>query len=725
MDLHTAAFRGSTSDIECALDDGCDVNARNQDGNTPLELAAKAGGNPDACRLLIDRGAVVKGDEILQSPIRGNHIELVELLWPHGQWKDTYDFLETAVSLGYHEIADFFVQTGAFKYENLQASEILKEAGFSTYSDDVNFDQWERFIFARRSESLDLHPMFFCHALILACKPHRNAGLRLVNALLEGETPLATADCEINIQSVVETPLVTAALNGNLEILDTLVRHIERKGPLSEKYRWAALLNMLAKPGCLASEKGRAIAHTLSKGAIPTSFTTEVSGASLVSVFENVLRHGDDVLLNRVIELLHDTAGPSILPLLVRGNVSHDLERYLKSEALRELKANPDLWMLVCDFFHRHPDSEGVQLLIRVAESMIQMSIWDPMILTCIRSSNFSFAKHLFYPLNELPPQEVTEVTLAELSKISKDQSFMKEWADKGFANATLWSAIQFGAWKNEEFASFLSYPHLDLNEAFPAKQRIATKMAPEIPPPLKNPFPQHWQSQSMPQHTENSENPENLGKIAKEDYQMQLMLIEQQNKRRLMLAREEHERITGRAIDFQTHQQPRMPTNQAYEMLAQQEQTRKMMIAEKQFRGVPIEKHILHDTRGKVPLAWATVNRKRQLVDLLLRTSRVNVNAQDIWNTTPLIQAAVMNDQKSVEKFLTLRDIDLNVQDVLGRTAIFNATIKGNIQIIKLLGESGKVDFSIVDSGNHTVNELAAMTGKPDVMATLSAYVP
>jgi hypothetical protein len=114
--------------------------------------------------------------------------------------------LESAISLGFHGIADFLVGTQVFEYQHSQASdiELLIKDGFSR-REITAFQQWERFIFVRRSEKLNLHRIFFDYALLLATKADRNAELRLVNLLLGGEKPLADANCKIKINGEIDT----------------------------------------------------------------------------------------------------------------------------------------------------------------------------------------------------------------------------------------------------------------------------------------------------------------------------------------------------------------------------------------------------------------------------------------------------------------------------------------------------------------------------------------
>ncbi|KAJ5715557.1 uncharacterized protein N7483_012738 [Penicillium malachiteum] len=104
------------------------------------------------------------------------------------------------------------------------------------------------------------------------------------------------------------------------------------------------------------------------------------------------------------------------------------------------------------------------------------------MILQCLASRKLSSAKQFLYPLKELPPRDVAEDTLAGLFQAFKGESFVKEWADKGFGNV-VWSDIQSGASKKKEFASPLSCSHIYLNDPFPRERKPATVEANERPP--------------------------------------------------------------------------------------------------------------------------------------------------------------------------------------------------------------------------------------------------
>lgn len=684
MDVYEAARQGNIDDIESAVEKGCDVNALDKYGNPPLWFAVQSG-QLDACRILIARGARVEGQStsILELAVQGEHTEIVELLWPYCKVESQHRCLETAISLGFHGIADFLVGTQVFEYQQSQARdiEILTRDGFSRRAVTA-FQQWERFIFVRRSEKLNLHRIFFDYALLLATKADRNAGLRLVNLLLGGEKPLANANCMINIDKEIETPLTNAAEKGNLEILATLIERPYTRLTICGKYNWPAFLHLLKNSESIASEKGRAIAGKLSMESLPDSFLIDSKGSLLETVFKNVLRLGDDALMKQVIDLVHGAAGIYILPLLVRVNETNGLRWILNRDIAHASKPPPILWVLLCNFFKSDPSSEALRTFIRVAEFLIEKAIWDRMVLGCLNSRNFGFVKQFFYPLNEILPREVAEETLAGFSQASTDQSLVREWAEKGFANAALWSAIRSGIWKSPAFESLLSCSNIDLNEPFPREKSSDTAESNILSPPLsgnstgeKRKFPFRPPTGISLRSPLDPGMPQNH---ALQDYQMELMLLEQRNKRRLMMARNEQVEMTA-------------------------------------------GKGILAWTGGKSPLAWAAAVGNVELVEALLRSSRVNVNFQDAQKRTPLMHAIAVNDWQIVEDLLKIGDIDLNLRDSEGRTAVFHAAQGGDLHIIQLLTQTQKVDFSIRDCNGESVQDFAKKKGKQDVVAALA----
>ncbi|KAJ6153648.1 hypothetical protein N7470_006607 [Penicillium chermesinum] len=676
MDLHQAARRGSVLDIQSAIEEGCDVNTRDEAGKTPLWFAVQEG-HLEACKFLIARGASVEEQihNVLELAVQEGYAEIVELLWPHCEGERQYLCLETAISLGFHGIADFFIETRAFEYQHSQSShlEMIQRYGFPA-RDIAAFQQWERFIFVRRFEKLPLNRIFFDYALLLATKADRNAGLRLVTLLLQGDTPLANPNCIIKIDAEIETPLTNAAEKNNLEILDILVQRPDIQLTSRGKYGWPAFLHLLATPDFIDSEKGRIMARMLSNEPFPHFFPIDDRAARLEIVFRNALRLEDNVMLKRLIDLIHGAAGTSILPLLIKANDAHGLRWLLNSDVVRASKPPPHLWVLLCDFFQRNPGSEALSLFSRVAGYLAEKEIWNRMILVCLNSNNFRFAKQFFYPLNEILPMEIAEETLAGLSQASMDQSLMKEWADKGFANATLWSALRFDTWKSPAFESLLSCSYVDLDKPFPSTRGLGAGEANIASPPLignstgnstgqKRKFQSGSAADSPGLHVPLG--PPDSAVLT--DYQIQLILLEQANKRRL--ARE------GKG-----------------------------------------EPSIL-----KSPLVWAAANRKPQLVELLLCTSRVDVNSQDSLNQTSLMHAIAVNDQQTVEILLKSKDIDLNLRDHDGRTAIFHATEIGDLHIIRLLTETRRVDLSIRDSKGKTVIDLAKKTKNQNLVAALT----
>lgn len=157
-------------------------------------------GHLDACNLLIKRGANIDAQtsSILEVAVQEGHVDIAAMLWPHCKAEKEQQSLESAISLAFHDIADFLIGTGEFEYQHLQANgtNLIMGEGFPE-RDTAAFQQWERFLFVRKEEQLPLNHLFFDYGLLLSSKADRNAGLRLVQLLLEGPTPMADVNCRI------------------------------------------------------------------------------------------------------------------------------------------------------------------------------------------------------------------------------------------------------------------------------------------------------------------------------------------------------------------------------------------------------------------------------------------------------------------------------------------------------------------------------------------------
>ncbi|KAF7554339.1 hypothetical protein G7Z17_g2948 [Cylindrodendrum hubeiense] len=105
-------------------------------------------------------------------------------------------------------------------------------------------------------------------------------------------------------------------------------------------------------------------------------------------------------------------------------------------------------------------------------------------------------------------------------------------------------------------------------------------------------------------------------------------------------------------------------------------------------------------------PLSWAVSNGDIATIKLLLDTGKVDVNVRDrsdYGQRTPLSWAASNRDATAVKLLLDTGkvDIDANVRDIgcySHRTPLLWATSKGNAAVVKLLLDTGKVDVNMRD---------------------------
>ena len=117
------ATEGNIEIVKQHLDAGVDINAKNSDGESPLQLAAQVG-QKEILELLISKGADINTKDVVGwTPVieaaREGHKAIVELLISHGALLNTKDSLtgksalHFAAALGHKEIVQLLISKGA------------------------------------------------------------------------------------------------------------------------------------------------------------------------------------------------------------------------------------------------------------------------------------------------------------------------------------------------------------------------------------------------------------------------------------------------------------------------------------------------------------------------------------------------------------------------------------------------------------------------------------
>ncbi|ERF73160.1 hypothetical protein EPUS_03001 [Endocarpon pusillum Z07020] len=117
-----------------------------------------------------------------------------------------------------------------------------------------------------------------------------------------------------------------------------------------------------------------------------------------------------------------------------------------------------------------------------------------------------------------------------------------------------------------------------------------------------------------------------------------------------------------------------------------------------------------------------ACANGHVDVMELLLRTGRVDVNSTNRHGYTPLSEAIQEGRASVVQLLLDHDEVDLNLQDDKGRTALHRASSKRKTDMVTLLLGTGNVDVNLKDGFGKTSLHMAADRGHASVVQLLSA---
>ncbi|EQC30165.1 hypothetical protein SDRG_12018 [Saprolegnia diclina VS20] len=140
----------------------------------------------------------------------------------------------------------------------------------------------------------------------------------------------------------------------------------------------------------------------------------------------------------------------------------------------------------------------------------------------------------------------------------------------------------------------------------------------------------------------------------------------------------------------------------------------------------------------GTTALMEAVDHRKPGVVTYLLRHSAVHVNATDSDGNTALMRLCMRADYDILEillshpaidinrrnHLLSSPEIDVNYRDASGLTALLQVCLnQGNVKIVQLLLEKPEIDTSVRDKHGNSALLLATRQGNPGIVQALLAH--
>jgi ankyrin repeat protein len=128
-------------------------------------------------------------------------------------------------------------------------------------------------------------------------------------------------------------------------------------------------------------------------------------------------------------------------------------------------------------------------------------------------------------------------------------------------------------------------------------------------------------------------------------------------------------------------------------------------------------------DVSGLTPLALATKQGFREVMDELIKKGEADVNCRDANMRTPLMEAVACRDYSIVQTLLSAEDIAVNAQDENGMTSLAWAVFLDCMDITALLLSQNNIDVDLGAAGGTTPLMLA-MYKEPPTLAVVKLLV-
>ena len=119
----------------------------------------------------------------------------------------------------------------------------------------------------------------------------------------------------------------------------------------------------------------------------------------------------------------------------------------------------------------------------------------------------------------------------------------------------------------------------------------------------------------------------------------------------------------------------------------------------------------------GETLLSYAAQSGHEDVVELLLSTNKINVDARNKRGRTPLSLAASSGHEPTVKLLLATGKVDIDSRDNNGWTPLSLAAYHGYESVVRLLLATGKVDIDSRDNDGRTPLSYATSQGRQNIL--------
>ncbi|MCJ1339646.1 hypothetical protein MMC09_004936 [Bachmanniomyces sp. S44760] len=591
--------------------------------------------------------------------VQKGEIDAVAQLLPYCNARQEFRAIPKAITLGFFEIADLILATGQFRFARDEAN-TLSEHFDSLLTSPEDLSHWHRFTYKRSDRLAALDPIYLEYLLVLAAQAGERQ-VHMIGMLLQKGN--VDVNCRLRVRGRFRTPLTASAEQGSLCVISCLLKQPGIDTAVCGDYDWPPFFHLLRSAHSISAPEGLCLLNALSTG--PLIHKTKVYNSKdpgpFETIFTNILRSSSEDIMHSVIVIVRGAAGGEILPLLVRTHDKRGIEWVLCFQNARK-SAMQVSWGLICDYIHHNDDTEAFDLIIQVAEAYIQWGYWEPAISKCLHTQNFLFAKQFFFDAHDEALGQLTSDTLQAFKKAAADDELIEAWNKTGYANTALWNAFNSETWQdNPLFKSMLSDARIDPNLGDPHPRR-----------PMKSAKIDHdfIREACSPRNPKHQPSVSSTGNDNLQEYNMQLIMIEQQIIKHMNMARAE---ALGRNL-----------------------------LGEKSL------------------LMWAAEWGNSEMVNALLKNPRINVNAQGYHDQTALMYAIARGDEDIMASLLGHKDIRVDLVDDQRRSSLFYAVKGGHEDIVQILLDTHEFYLAIKDNAGRTVMNYAQEAGDLEMISVL-----